>query len=300
MLGINLNFTAAGVSIPLQLRELQEHGFDHVRLNIIRYNTSQAAINAWRGYTRLALDMGFKKVIWGFGAGTGLTASNYGNYASGILGQAAWFQAQNDPRLEFQIGNEEELHHDASLPNGPLRVNLRTLATQVKAIYTIGPISYSSSIFTGNEISAWKNEGLGGLDRIGFNLYGSDNVFKNSAEAIVSSFGGKGYVSEWGTNNGYIDFNNEALYQQVINKRRRMLINAGVEEMYYYNYMESDNKWGVKMYPITGNFRTAFPMVLGIRPQFTGNPNNTVIRANTPTRASTPMRGETPARSNMV
>lgn len=296
MIGINLNFTASGVSIPMQLDELREHGFKKVRLNIVRYNTSQAAIDTWRGYTQYALKLGFERVIWGAGAGTGLTSANYADYRNGILLHAEWFEAQDNSRLEFQIGNEEELHHDASLPNGTLRANLRQLATDCQAIYTKGPISYSSSIFTGNEIGAWTNEGLGGLDRIGFNLYGSDNVFAISAQAIVTNFDNKGFVSEWGTSNGYHDFNNESLYEQAINKRRKLLINSGVEEAYYYNYMESGNKWGIKMYPITGDHRIAWPVLLGVRPWFTGNPNTLVARNKTPQRNSTPNRTNTPNR----
>lgn len=296
-MGINLNFTAAGVDIPRQLRELRQYNFDVVRLNIIRYNTTQGAIDAWRGYAQYALSLGFKKVIWGFGAGNGITSSNTAAYEAGILQQAQWFQQQNDPRLEFQIGNEEELHHDASITDAQVRAFIRQLATKVKAVYTVGKISYSSSVFIGDEYIKWSVEGLGGLDRIGFNLYGSDNFFKNCAQQIVARFGNRGFVSEWGTNEGYQDFGNEEVYFNTISRRKKALIDAGIPEAYYYNFMESGNRWGIKNYPITGAFRAAWSAVLGLRPWFNGNPNNLYQRLQNPMRSPIPPRNNNPNRS---
>lgn len=296
--GINLNFTGAGVNIPQQLAEIKQSGFTKVRLNIIRYNVSQAGLMAWRGYTQEALKQGFSHVIWGFGTGTGLTASNYNDYANGILEQARWFQAQNDPRLEFQIGNEEELHHDASISNATLRANLRQLSTEVKKIYTVGPISYSSSVFVGNEIQLWTNEGIGELDRIGFNLYGSEFGFRMNATAIKNNFGNRGFISEWGTDNGFQDFQNEDIFTRRIINRKRILTGLGVDS-YYYNFMESGNRWGVKMYPVTGDFRTVWPHLIDQRPWFRGNPNVKTNRGNTPLRSATPNRPNTPLRGSI-
>jgi hypothetical protein len=287
-LGINLNFTASGVDIPTQLAEIKTAGFTRVRLNIVDYNNS-VGIALWKPYVRCALKLGFTKVIWGIGAGaTHITAANYSNFDTALQTLATWFQAQNNPRLELQMGNEEDLHIDSGLTAAQLRSKLRDTATTLQQVYTAGPISYVSSIFVGNEIAAWTSEGIGNMDRIGFNLYGSDAVFNRSAIAVAAL--PRAYVGEWGTNNGYADFGNEDLYRQAIHLRQQMLINAGVTEAYFYNYMEANRKWGIKNYPITGDFRTAWPVLLGVRAWFIGNPNIAISRGNTPTRGKTPVR----------
>lgn len=260
--GINLNFTASGVDIPTQLSEIYAAGFRIVRLNVIDYSNTNG-ITSWKGHTQVALNMGFTKVVWGMGASvTGITSSNWNNYATALQTLAQWFQSQNNSRLEFQIGNEEELHHDGSITNATLRANLRTLATTCQAIYTVGPVSYASSIANGDEISKWGSEGIGDLDYIGFNLYGSDTTFSNAANSIRPLFGTAGYVSEWGTNNGYQDYNTEQAYANAISVRGKILVRSGVEQFYYYNYMESNNKWGVKVYPDTGYYHAAWPELL--------------------------------------
>lgn len=291
--GINLNFTAAGVDIPTQLIELKKFGFTEVRLNIIRYNTTQTAINNWRGYAKLALKMGFEKVIFGFGAGSGITSTNLSAYEAGILEQAVWFQAQGDPRLEFQIGNEEELHHDASVSDLQVRNFIRQLAVKVKQIYS-GTVSYSSSVFIGDEYIKWDVEGLGGLDRIGFNLYGSDNFFKLCVQQINTRFGKRAFVSEWGTNNGYQDYSSEEVYFRTIARRAKVLIEVGIEA-YFYNFMESGNRWGVKLYPITGIFRSIWSVIRGLRPEDTVS-NVTLERSPLVNRPTTKNRGQSMSR----
>lgn len=299
-LGINLNFTGSGVDIPTQLAELYGLGFRRVRLLVIGYQS--ASLDTWKGYAESALDMGFEEVCFGisFGVGTGLGTSTQAAYLTAIDGFATWAQGVNDPRLEMHVGNEEELHHDGTMTAADVREFMRGCATAAKAIYTTGTICYCSSVANGAEIASWASEGLGDLDRIGFNLYDTLPMFTANVAAIASGFSGSGFVSEWGTNNGYIDFNNETLYKNAIFNRQQALVNAGVTEGFYYNFMESGNKWGIKLHPITGDFREAWPSLLGIRPWFTGNPNVQITWANTPVRANTPSRSSTPNRSSIV
>lgn len=296
MSGININFTANGVDIPTQLAEVKAAGFTSCRLNILDFNSS--SIESWKSYALQALKLGFSHVVFGLSAGTtGITSSNWSNFSAAVLTLAQWFYNQNDARLELQIGNELELHHDGSITNSTLRSNIRTLATSCKATCPNTVVSYASSIANGDEISSWTSEGLGGLDRIGFNLYGADSTFNTSAQALVANFSGKAYVSEWGTSNGYLDFNDEQAYAGAINSRRKVLASTGLET-YYYNYMESGNKWGVKAYPITGDFRLAWPCLLGVRTWFIGNPNVNVARGNVPSRSNSSSRPNTTNRAS--
>ena len=66
------------------------------------------------------------------------------DFRQAILVAAQW--AQDNGVFEFQIGNEEELHVDGTtMTAAQIRANLRDVATEVKAIFTNGNVSYSCS-----------------------------------------------------------------------------------------------------------------------------------------------------------
>jgi thiol-disulfide isomerase/thioredoxin len=140
------------------------------------------------------------KAIWGVTSSpTVITAANWPIFRQAILDAAQW--AQNNGVYEFQIGNEEELHVDGTtMTVSQIIANLKSVATDVKAIFTRGNVSYSMS--WDNEI--WRQTGKGDLDIIGLNFYrGSevgtfDDWWKEQISSNHNAFGDDMYISEFG------------------------------------------------------------------------------------------------------
>lgn len=121
-----------------------------------------------------------------------ITAANWNDYRLAVLDAAAWAQANGV--FEFQIGNEEEMHNDdTTLTDAQLLINLKSLATEVQAIFTRGNVSYSVGAST-TFINNWIVAGRGDLDLIELNIYrgGSapfNNDWKTHISNMVDAFG---------------------------------------------------------------------------------------------------------------
>ncbi len=77
--------------------------------------------------------------------------------------------------------------------------------------------------------------------------------------AIVNDFKDKGYVSEWNTNNGYLDYNNEVTFANDIALRYQAGIFAGLQ-MCYFTWRGGvggvGTQWAAS--PSNGVYRNAF------------------------------------------
>lgn len=272
-LAMNINFSD-GTHLPEDdVDEARSYGVTCYRLNIISYTSSTVAVDRWKALVEKCLSFAdTEEVIFGFSSQSPtITSDNWVNFHNACVTLAAWFQEKNDNRLIFQIGNEEEMHHDGSITNAQIRANIRTLATAVKTVYNIagGKVIYSSSIAGGSkvapEVTDWASEGRGDLDIIAFNLYGNDTLTDRTSKAIYDAFGSHGYVTEWGIDNGYQTLPIEVAYEIEMKQRMMMIKRSGIPRIYYYNWMESGNRWGMKIYPDTDKdkFRSFFRIWLG-------------------------------------
>jgi|GEM_PF-6410886 len=265
----------------------------------IAYPTFDAGgIPALQWLVQTALAAGFY-VIWGAtsSAGTPVTATRWASFKSYVQTTLApWAQAQNTAQLELAVGNEEEFHCDGTtLTVSTVVSDLAALATNVQVIYTAGAISYQSPIAF---ITNWSANGLGGLDRIGFNAYSLGAGIKTHANNIVAHFPNNGYLSEWGTPNGFNDFGNEQFFANVTQTQVNALKTVGIDA-YYFCYRDGSfglpaNAWAIKT--TTDNFRLAAPKLFGVRSWFAGNPNASVSRTGQRARAPTQARTATPHR----
>ncbi len=140
------------------------------------------------------------RVSWGITCGTvnTITATNWGAFRTAVLAGAQW--AQDNGVFEFRIGNELEYHHDnKTLTTAQLIINLKSLATEVQAIFTNGNISYSCGQ---GFINDWAAASKGDIDIIASNIYMGGTTFdvswKTNITNLVNAFGTDGtYLTEF-------------------------------------------------------------------------------------------------------
>jgi hypothetical protein len=202
--------------------------FNKIGLNTIRPNLKSvpipwsagtptlgttANINAyWRLCAQTFANAGFF-VTWGCSGpqgegspgGGGLTATLWASYHTAMISEATYLQSQGIALGDFELGNELESFIDGTtLTLAQLNVNIRQLATDVKAVYNLSPISYATH--SDASLTDWIANGLGGLDTISFHPYGTINISaqtvsftvpNNQISEMFSAFGTKAYISEF-------------------------------------------------------------------------------------------------------
>jgi hypothetical protein len=180
---------------------LLANGFTELRIDIpgyqntVRLEQSKAAV--------IKTIAKGAKVIWGVCSGaTIITAENWADFRQAILDAAQW--AQDNGVFEFQLGNEEESHNDnTTLTDAQLRTNLKSVATEVQAIFTRGNVSYSCS-GDSTVIDSWITIDKGNIDILAANIYrGGEDYYndgwKTSITNLVNAFGVDGtYLTEFG------------------------------------------------------------------------------------------------------
>jgi len=189
------------------LDTLTVNGFNEIRIDLQTWN-APAGVARTKAAAIHAIAKG-ARVIWGVGQWNGInagypefppiSAANWINYRQAILDAAQW--AQNNGVYEFQIGNEEELQNDdTTLTDTQLRKNLKSLATEVQAIFTRGNISYSCAM---DSIDSWISIGKGDIDLLASNVYMGgtddfDNYWTTKVADLVNAFGPSGtYITEF-------------------------------------------------------------------------------------------------------
>lgn len=285
--------------VATDLAFLQSMGVSKIRIAYPSFDDRTPTMTALQNLVRQCLDLGLY-VVWGsVSSGASKTDSTrWAAFKSNTLTYMAPFaQSLANPNLELSIGNEEELHCDGtSLTVGTVIADMATLATTVKSVYTYGKVSYQSPI---TFINNWVANGLGGLDRIGFNAYSLGPVgIKSHATNVATHFGGVGYLSEWGTPNGFNDFGNEQIFASITKNQVTNLKSVGIDA-YYFCYRDGSfglpaNAWAIKM--TDDNFRQAAPSLFGRRPWFTGSPNVGIARLSQRPRGPTVHRTQTSQR----
>ena len=186
------------------------------------------------------------EIIFGVTAGGDhtITSANWATIKTGIENAATWAQANGI--YEFQIGNEEELHNDDdTLTDAQLIVNLKSVATDVQAIFTNGDVSYSCyNDFIGN----WVTAGKGDLDLLASNIYmtwdiGNPCVWKDQVDALVAGFGINGtYLTEFSLNTINIDYYSadEAVQATAVTEMIKYIKDLGIERAYFYEWKGDD------------------------------------------------------------
>jgi hypothetical protein len=220
----------------------------------------------WRRCAKYFSDRGFF-VSWGIagyngfnGAGQ-MTATRWTEYRAIILAEAAYLQAQGI-NICFEIGNEMESTADGStLTVAQMISNLGTLATDVKAIYTLGTVAYSPWDYLGTTYDTWISTGRGGLDFINVHPYcnsadGNRSLTYGGWTAInkmIRNFGPTHCnVTECGMEAGDTALQALPTYLKVAKWREQWnyMKNLGFQRAFVYTYvgyLNGDNQFAMKL-----------------------------------------------------
>ena len=190
------------------------------------------------------------KVIWGISSNAlnnvdyTITAENWSTFRQAILDAAQW--AEDNGVYEFQIGNEEELHVDGeTMTETQIITNLKSVATDVKKIFTNGKISYSCY---GNYIPDWISGGKGSIDLLATNIYrgGSgryNDDWKTLITNLINAFGPDGtYITEFNLSWSSIDdySTDEAVQAVGVTEMIEYIKASGITRAFYYTWKNDE------------------------------------------------------------
>ena len=187
---------------------LLANGFTELRVDVPDYQNTE-----WFTRSKAAVIRAVAKginVIWGVNSNKWnnpdytITSTNWPTFRAAILSAAQW--AQDNGVFEFQLGNELEMSIDGTtLTITQLIANLKSVATEVQAIFTNGNVSYSCWQNVVSSLNPWIAAGRGNIDIIASNIYkgGSSDAYDLSYQdriaSLITAFGADHtYLTEFG------------------------------------------------------------------------------------------------------
>ena len=230
------------------------NGFEEIRIDIPDYQNT-TVLNNSKATVINAVAKG-AKVIWGVSSNAlnnadyTITAENWPTFRQVILDAAQW--AQDNGVFEFQLGNEEELHVDGiTITADDIITNLKSVATDVKAIFTNGNVSYSC---WGGSIDDWITAGKGDIDILASNIYkGGEDYYDDGWETLIANlinaFGSDGtYITEfnlsWSSLNDYST--DEAVQATALTEMIEYIKASGMTRALYFAWRDDlGNCFGV-------------------------------------------------------
>lgn len=222
-----------------------DNGFNEIRdlrdyQDTINVNGSKAAV--------LAANAKSLKFIWGVSSNSfnnpdyTITSTNWLDFRAAILDAAQW--AQDNGVYEFQIGNEEEYHVDGTtMTVAQIITNLKSVATEVKKIFTNGNVSYSSG---SSFIDDWIAAGKGDIDILASNVYiGGEGDYNDNWKTyitnLVNAFGVDGtYITEFAPSYSSLeDFStDEAVQAAGVTEMIEYMKASGIKRALFYSWRD--------------------------------------------------------------
>lgn len=237
---------------------LKSIGITKLRVAFPDSRSSDSSLQKFKDLIVLALSKQFY-VQWGLAIFNGFDQTQWNTYKDHIRYDIApW--AQSVGLSELSMGNEMEGKTSGTPTALTMRSDIRTLGGQITSDGFTGQVSIQ---LVQTQLPNWISEGITGLTRIGINCYGSRTTYINDATSLKTNFPTTGDITEWGTSNGYADFNDEEKWTQEIVQRQKILKDLGIGRAYYFTYKVTEgvfglnaNKWEMKL--TNGDFRTAW------------------------------------------
>lgn len=178
---------------------------------------------------------------------SGFLLSDWNDYINiYIPAQTTWAHDNNID--EISLGNEEELGNTA--PDAPsdaqIKADIKTAATAIKALYPTLKISYVSAGYDAT-IDDWYTAGIGDIDYIGFNAYGSTASAVAKGAYIFSRFGTRGWIGEFnaataGLQGGILNYSNESNWAQDVRGNLLAYVNSGLPRYCFFMYKDGGNE----------------------------------------------------------
>jgi len=285
--GLGVNYKGLQASWAQDADYFRSIGLKNIRPNMswipaswtATTSASQGNFSYWRACAAYFASQGFW-VTWGpaglnnITAGT-MTATNWQQYHDSVVAEAAYLQSQGITLGCFELGNEMDGQPDGTtLTRDQFITNMKQLATDLKAVYTLSPVGYSMWNYNGDTYSKWIAAGRGNIDIVGVHPYG--NIAANcrylnpggysDIQAMLTAFGADHcIVTEF--NLDASNANTHAMADDLrVNQMRikyAFLKTVGFTKAVVYSwvgYLEQDNAFAMKN--IDGSFSTYWDALL--------------------------------------
>jgi hypothetical protein len=266
--GQGMNYKGGQSYWEADATELLSIGISKVRIHI------PAIVDQyWRDCAIYFKSRGFY-VIAGITEGSTLTAANWDTYATKVVDEATYAQA-NSMCDEFLIGNELHYKIDGTtLTQAQLRTNLKTLATSVKAVFS-GYVTYSFDT-NGEPVTGWVAEGRGTIDYLAYNAYNEyvqvgnngyiwERQTTNNVPGLIAEFGDNFYISEFHIDSSSAEIGalqNDTIYT-TYRRMYKMLYDYGASRIYAFGWVgfkhQGDDNFSMKT--IAGNYNDVWNVI---------------------------------------
>lgn len=279
--GLGVNYKAKQSEWESDAQYFKSVGMKNLRIHIPSTPTpwTKAQNTFWRDCANYFVARGFL-VTAGISSpnsnATGnLTATRWSEYALSVIEEAKYLQANNIHLGAFCIGNELEAFVDGTTLTIPQMITkMRQLATDVKAVYTLSPVTYSCYDRLGVTYDAWISQGLGGIDLLGVHPYGNirhrgnsvDNGGFNVIKKMIDAFGAdKCYISEFNLEANDTNLKLIPDDTQVVEMRKKyaLIKSLGFTKacvFQWVGHLNSDNKFCMKN--MDGSFNNMWDVLL--------------------------------------
>jgi hypothetical protein len=264
-LGMVLFHTSNTSEFDSYVDDLLNNGFTELRVGSPDWTDEWNSIDRAKAAVIRAVAKG-ANVFWGVTQSFTITAENWPDFRAAILSAAQW--AQDNGVYEFKIGNEEEYHNDdTTLTDAQLIANLKSVATDVQAIFTNGNVSYSC---WQGVINDWVTAGKGDIDILASNVYmGGDGYYsetwKDRINALLTAFGPSGtYLTEFGPSYTSLDdySTDEAVQATAVTEMIDYIKNSGMTRAFYFMYKDLDWIEGFGARKSNGTYRLLWDQAL--------------------------------------
>ena len=256
-LGMGLFSTKNSSEFDEYVDILLVNGFTELRIGLPDYTDTTYIAQTKAAIVR-AVAKG-AKVIWGVCSGSApLTAGNWEAFRQGVKDTAQW--AQDNGVYEFLIGNEDEM--GTTLTLSQLIANFKSLAIEVKQIFTNGRVGYSCWAEY-NTRNAWLAADKGDLDFLATNVYmggegGYGTEWKDIINAFVNKFGVDGtYLTEFAPSWSALDdySTDEAVQAEAVTEMINYIKASGIKHAQYYCMKDPAHLPGFGIIKSDGSYR---------------------------------------------
>jgi hypothetical protein len=269
--GMNLNDYTDTSLLDIDLDELKKARYYEIRANLASYIAGAQQTRSMNSVSHIT-SRGLK-AVWGLTAGS-LDAATWVDYRVAVLAAAAWAEANGVD--EFQLGNELDGKVDGiTLTVEQLRENLKSLATEVKAIYKRGKVSYSTFYY--NE---WIAAGKGDIDIISLNVYKGTVLgmgYKTQINLLIDAFGLDGFnITEFSISAITLDTysTDEKAQAAGVLEMIEYIKSKDVKDAYFFS--SRDDRWGYKK--LSGQHRKIWDVLKTANGYYEGSAGQANIR----------------------
>ena len=213
---------------------LKNGGIRHLRIALS--NAAYAdGVEATKLVSVDAIKKGFY-VIWGVSHPEKLNDNNWQDYASRVRQAAQWAKEQGVN--EFQIGNELDATWNPNIQLTDPIGKIKDLASSIRGVVT--PLMTTSyAVAQDSREGEWITKGKGSLDRLAYNVYGSNGDFENfktKIKRLRDVFKDTLYISEWNLHSNWGAFPQDENVRKTEIKKRFDWLQAQNITAYFFTF----------------------------------------------------------------